>query len=196
VRVMKRSDKASPSAVSRDWELKTAGNGVHYSIGGKITSAREDAAGIVDAVCAQLGVDTPCATKSRPFPWAPETDFEQWSVSVNAQAKQLDIDQQSAKWLMRRHGKRIDEVFRIIENVPVLVERVVPALPFIFADLVLCARDEMVVHLDDLLRRRMPLLILAKLSEDDLRRIAAMIAKALGWDEARVDREVETCIRR
>ena len=59
---MKRSDQASPSDVSRDWELKTADNGVHYSIGGKLTSAREDAAGIVDTVCAQLGVDAACAT--------------------------------------------------------------------------------------------------------------------------------------
>jgi glycerol-3-phosphate dehydrogenase len=31
LRVMKRSEKSSPSAVSRDWELKTAHNGVHYS---------------------------------------------------------------------------------------------------------------------------------------------------------------------
>ena len=75
VRVMKRSDQASPSDVSRDWELKTANNGVHYSIGGKLTSAREDAACIVDTVCGQLGVDMPCATSERRLPWAPETDF-------------------------------------------------------------------------------------------------------------------------
>ena len=65
---MKRDDEASLSAASRDWELKTADNGVHYSIGGKLTSAREDAACIVDTVCAQLGVATPCATRNRPFP--------------------------------------------------------------------------------------------------------------------------------
>ena len=130
VRVMKRSDKASPSAVSRDWELKTADNGVHYSIGGKLTSAREDAASIVDTVCAQLGVNAPCATKSRPFPWAPETDFAEWSVAINAQASQLGVDQESAKWLIRRHGKRVEEVLRSIEADPRLAERIVPALPF------------------------------------------------------------------
>ncbi len=80
VRVMKRSDKASPSDVSRDWELKTATNGVHYSIGGKLTSAREDASAIVDQVCAQLDVDNPCATKDRRFPWAPEENYSEWSV--------------------------------------------------------------------------------------------------------------------
>ena len=193
LRVMKRSDKASPSAVSRDWELKTADDGVHYSIGGKLTSAREDAASIVNTVCAQLGVNAPCATKSRPFPWTPETNFDQWSVAVNAQAKLLGIDKECAKWLMRRHGSRAEEVLRSIEADPRLAERIVPGLPFMHADLLFCARTEMVIHLEDLLRRRMPLLILAKLSEDTLRRIAETVASTLGWDEAAINREIEAC---
>jgi len=68
VRVMKQDEKSSPSSASRDWELKTASNGVHYSVGGKITSAREDACHIVNAVCARLGVDAPCPTRGRKFP--------------------------------------------------------------------------------------------------------------------------------
>ena len=193
LRVMKHSDKALPSSVSRDWELKTADNGAHYSIGGKITSAREDAACIVNTVCAQLGVATLCATKNRTFPWAPEADYARWFVAASTQATQLGIDLDSAKWLIRRHGKKIGEVFRIIENDPRSAERIVPALPFIYADLLLCARNEMAVHLDDLLRRRMPLLILAKLEESTLRRLAETVAAAMGWNEADVNREIETC---
>ena len=196
VRVMRRSDKASPSAVSRDWELKTVGNGVHYSIGGKLTSAREDAASIVNTVCAQLGIDAPCATKNRRFPWAPETDFDQWSVAINAQANQLGVDQKSAKWLIRRHGKRVEIVLQNIKADPRLAERIVPTLPFIYADLLFCARNEMAVHLDDLLRRRMPLLILAKLPEEILRRIAETVADTMGWDEAAINREVVSCRQR
>jgi glycerol-3-phosphate dehydrogenase len=194
VRVMKRSDKASPSHVSRDWELKTARNGLHYSIGGKLTSAREDTACIVDTVCAQLGIDTPCATKSRRFPWAPQEDFSKWSVAISAQASQLGIDYESAKWLMRRHGKRVEEVLRSIAGDSRLAERIVPTLPFIYADLLFCARTEMVVHLEDLLRRRMPLLILSKHSEDMLRRIAETVADTLGWDETAINREVAACL--
>ncbi|MGA7749786.1 MAG: glycerol-3-phosphate dehydrogenase/oxidase [Gallionella sp.] len=193
VRVMKRSDKASPSAVSRDWELKTASNGVHYSIGGKLTSAREDAANIVNTVCAQLGVDTRCATKSCAFPWAPQEDYSKWSVAINTQASRLGIDHECAKWLIRRHGKRVGEVLRSISSDPRLAERIVPALPFIYADLLFCARNEMVIHLDDLLRRRMPLLILAKLAEGTLRRIVMVVARAMDWDEAKMNQEIETC---
>ncbi len=197
LRVMQRSDHVSPSAVSRDWELKTATNGVHYSIGGKLTSAREDAASIVDAVCAQLGVKTACPTGGKLFPWMPQESYGQnygdWSVAMNAQASRLGIDPESAQWLIRRHGKRVADIFRAIENDPHLAERIVPALPFIYADLLFCADNEMVIHLDDLLRRRMPLLILAKLTENDLRRLAAAVAPALGWDEATMNREIEAC---
>ncbi|MBI5430810.1 MAG: glycerol-3-phosphate dehydrogenase/oxidase [Nitrosomonadales bacterium] len=195
VRVMKRSDAATPSAVSRDWELKTAGNGVHYSIGGKLTSAREDATAIVDTVCAQLGIAATCATGKRPFPWAPDENYAAWSDTTSARASRLGIDRECAKWLMRRHGKRADEALHMVETTPGLAARITPALPFIYADLLLCARDEMVVHLDDLLRRRMPLLILAKLSETELCRIAATVANTLGWDEAMADREISACIR-
>jgi glycerol-3-phosphate dehydrogenase len=176
VRVMKRSDKASPSEVSRDWELKTSNNGVHYSVGGKLTSAREDAACIVDTVCRQLGVVMTCLTGVRRLPWAPETDFAAWSAGVDAQAERLGIDGECAKWLMRRHGKRIGGIFRSLEGNPSLADRIVPSLPLIYADLHFCAHTEMIVQLEDLLRRRMPLSILARLSESTMQRISEIIA--------------------
>jgi glycerol-3-phosphate dehydrogenase len=196
LRVMKRSDSASPSTASRDWELKTASNGVHYSIGGKITSAREDAACAVDAVCARLGVDVPCQTLNRLFPWAPEQDYFEWYASISARARQLGIDQESVKWLARRHGKRVETVLSKVEHDAVLAGRITPALPFIYADLLFCASDEMAMHLQDLLRRRMPLLVLAKLTDNDLRRIAVTVAPAMSWNEAAINREIEACHQR
>ncbi len=195
VRVMKQSDAAHPSAVSRDWELKTADNGLHHAIGGKLTSAREDATVIVDAVCARLGVATGCATNGRDFPWKPQQDFAAWSEQTVAQAQQFGIDAECAKWLMRRHGSRIDQVLNIVKEALQLAERIVPDLPFLYADLILCARDEMAVHLSDLLRRRMPLLILAKLEAAKLRHLAELMAPALEWNEDRIALEVEACLK-
>ena len=70
-----------------------------------------------------------------------------------------------------------------------------PMLPFIHADLLWSARNEMAVHLDDLLRRRMPLLILAKPTESDLRRLANAVAPTLAWDEAALNKEIAACYR-
>jgi glycerol-3-phosphate dehydrogenase len=193
VRVMKQSDAAHPSAVSRDWELKTSSNGLHNAIGGKLTSAREDATVIVDTVCAHIGVDAGCATNGRDFPWKPQQDFGAWSEENIVQAQQIGIDAECAKWLMRRHGNRIDQIFLIVEETPQMAARIVSGLPFIYADLVLCARDEMAVHLSDLLRRRMPLLILAQVNASELRHIAELVAPELDWDADRITHEVEAC---
>jgi glycerol-3-phosphate dehydrogenase len=195
LRVMRQSDGAHPSEVSRDWELKRGNDGVFYSVGGKLTSAREDATVIADAVCAELGVDVPCRTKGRAFPWAPD-DFAAWSATIVEQALKLGIDAGCGKWLIRRHGKRAEEILRDVERDAALAKRIVPTLPFIYADLLFCAREEMVVHLDDLLRRRMPFLILAKLTESELERIAQVVAAVLGWSEARVKQEVLSAVNR
>ncbi len=193
LRVMKQSDADHPSSVSRDWELKTASNGLHHAIGGKLTSAREDATVVVDAVCARLGVAIGCATKGVDFPWKPQQEFVAWTDAAYAQARRLGIGEESAQWLMRRHGMRIEQIFHIVEETPQLAARIVTALPFIYADLLLCARDEMALHLSDLLRRRMPLLILATLSTAEIRHLAELVAPELGWDAARVEQEVEAC---
>lgn len=193
VRVLKQSTASEPSTISRDWELKTADNGVHYSIGGKITSARQDASHIVDIICSKLGIKTPCATQDRLFPWAPQDDFSGWFSSMLQKSIQLGVDAKSATWLIRRHGTRTDEILKNIEADPSLARRIIRSVPFVFADLEFCARTEMVVHLDDLLRRRMPLLILTQLTTDDLQQIATRIADIMQWDDTIINAEIERC---
>ncbi|SER62180.1 glycerol-3-phosphate dehydrogenase [Nitrosomonas sp. Nm51] len=206
VRVLKQeaaaSSGASPSSVSRDWVLKTASNGVHYSIGGKLTSARQDAARIVDRVCEELNIDANCATLNRMLPWSPQdteksaapmNGFALWSEAVHARAVQLGVDANSALWLIRRHGCKAPDILQSIEDQPALAARIVPALPLTEADLMHCAAGEMVMHLDDLLRRRLPLLILAKLTEADLRRIGDKVSAVLNWNESRIQEEIARC---
>jgi glycerol-3-phosphate dehydrogenase len=193
LRAMKQSDAAHPSKASRDWELKTDSSGLHHAIGGKLTSAREDAAVIVNVICARLGVDVGCATKNHDLPWKPQQDFVAWSDEVVLRAQRLGIDGESAMWLLRRHGSRVEKVFEIVAGAPQLAARVVAELPFIYADLLLCAKDEMVLYLPDLLRRRMPLLILAKLNAAEIRKLAELVAPVLGWDSDRILQEVEAC---
>ena len=201
VRVMKSAAESSaesaaaPSSVSRDWALKTTATGVHYSIGGKLTSARQDASKIVDHVCAELGIQVPCATQGRFFPWFPQeiADFPEWSDNIQKKIVQSGVDPDSAFWLVRRHGKKVVSILQAIEQQPALAQRIVPSLPFIEADLMHCAAHEMVIHLDDLLRRRIPLLILTTLTKTDLERITEKVANLLNWDSARCQQEMERC---
>ncbi|MGR9087002.1 MAG: glycerol-3-phosphate dehydrogenase/oxidase [Gammaproteobacteria bacterium] len=196
LRVLKAAGQGRPSAVSRDWELKISDNGLLNSIGGKLTSARADAETIVDRLCSNLGLDRTGFTFAKPLPWRPEGHYDEWASQHSVRASDLGIDRDSARWLLRRHGNRVDEVFHLCEMKPELSQRVLPGLPFILADLVFCARREMVVRLEDLLRRRMPLLILARMSESDLHRLARLAATELNWDEEKLHREYLDCKQR
>jgi glycerol-3-phosphate dehydrogenase len=196
LRVLKHSSAVMPSAVSRDWELKIADNGLLHSVGGKFTSAREDAASIVDSLCENLQVQEPCKTFGLPFPWLPDADFQTWAQSVRDQATKLGIDADSTHWLIRRHAKRVVMIFQLIENNPDWAKRIFPDLAFIYADLIFCARYEMVVHLEDLLRRRMPLLILAKLTHAQIMHLAEIVATELNWNQGTCKEEADICCQK
>lgn len=195
LRALKHSAEASPSSISRDWELITSKNGLLSSIGGKLTSAREDAACIVDALCRNLGVNEYCKTFGKPFPWLPVGDYQQWTDITLNKAMTQGIDKESAQWLLRRHGNRVSGVLELIKQDNELAKRITPALPFIVADLVFCAQHEMVVHLEDLLRRRLPLLILSKMTLVELQRLAEIAAKTLAWDHDTMIKERELCMQ-
>lgn len=191
LRVLKQSHLSNPSNISRDWSFQIAPNGLLSSIGGKITSAREDAAEIVDTVCGYLEVNQPCQTFGKPFPWIGDTDYRILQKESLHTAKALGIDDESANWLLKRHGTRIQDIFKLCEENRQLITRIKPDLPLILADIVFCSRNEMSVHLDDVLRRRLPLMILANLSETDLSRLAGIVAENLGWDAEKTKMEIK-----
>jgi glycerol-3-phosphate dehydrogenase len=194
LRVLQQSTNDNPSSISRDWTLKKYPNGLLSSIGGKLTSAREDAAHIVDTLCEQFGNTNPCQTFGKPFPWLSEIDYPVFFEASLLKAKRLGIDQESAIWLTRRHGNRVHRIYQLCEKDQDLTKRIKADLPFILADLVFCAENEMVVHLEDLLRRRLPLLILAKLNAEELHHLNNVMAKILGWDNLKMNEEIASCL--
>ncbi len=193
LRVLQASPDTPVSNISRDWHINRAPSGLLSSIGGKITSAREDVSHLVDALCEYTDWALPCSTFGRAFPWSPDSDYSQWRNAALSTAKNLNIDDESAHWLLRRHGKRVGDIFSLCEQQPDLSKRILPDLPFIMADMVFCAQQEMVVHLADLLRRRLPIMILAKLSSDELENLAQIAANVLGWSKERRDHEYADC---
>jgi glycerol-3-phosphate dehydrogenase len=164
------------------------------SLGGKLTSARQDAATLVDRVCRKLGQRRSCATLGRPLPWAPAGDFAAFSEAALTQGRDLGLADEDVHWLIFRHGRRIEEIFAGLASHPELGQRLFPDAPFLRADLLHCAQWEMVVHLEDLLRRRLCLLLLRPARRPELEALAAEVAPILGWDGARRRLEVECCL--
>jgi glycerol-3-phosphate dehydrogenase len=193
LRVLRDRRGASSYSLRRDWALEETADGVLVSVGGKLTSARQDAAFIVDRVCQKLGVQKTSSTGERPFPWAPD-DFAGFERTAAARGRELGLTDEEAGWLVFRHGRRADRVLNALAQNSRLGTRIRPDLPLLWADLVHCARHEMVVHLDDSLRRRLPLLMLGRFGREELQGFAAEVAPLLDWDAARRDKEVERCV--
>ena len=191
LRVLADSPGAHPSSLSREWSLGEPRPWLLQSIGGKLTAARTDAARIVDRAFALLGrPQVACVTGAAPLPWAPPGDLSAWLTSQVEAGRELGLDADPATTCALRHGTRVGEVFARVRDDPDLGRPCHPELPFLRAELAQAAAGEMALHLDDVLRRRVPVAILARLTADQIGDLADVVAAAAGWSATRRDDEV------
>jgi glycerol-3-phosphate dehydrogenase len=111
-------------------------------------------------------------------------------------ARGLGLDGETARTCARRHGAGVSSILDRVRADPGLGERIVPDAPFCRAEIVHSACGEMVRSLEDLVRRRMPLVLLSRLAPDTVAGIAALAGEHLGWDEARRADEVAAVVNR
>ncbi len=181
----------APSAVSREWILDQPLPGLLSTVGGKFTSARADSAKAVDRVLETLDREpVDCPTKSLPLPWAPQGRFGKWSRTTLSRGLGFGLDEATVGNLIRRYGTRIDAIFEMIADQPDLARRLVPELPFCVAEIVYAVTGEMAGSLEDVLRRRVPLMLLDRLPEPTLRALADLVGELLSWSSERRAAEV------
>jgi glycerol-3-phosphate dehydrogenase len=191
VRALKYEPGKPPSSVTREWVLESPLDRLLVSIGGKYTSARYESTVIVDRVLDWLG-KTPgqSPTSHRRFPWSPHERFSAWRSNARRTGEQLGMDQETAEHSAHRHGTTSSAIHEIIRERPDLAQRLDPRLPFSRAEIVLGARDRMALTLEDLLRRRTPILILSRIRREVIEEAATLASPILGWDEPRRQQEI------
>jgi glycerol-3-phosphate dehydrogenase len=193
VRALADNGDGAPESVSREWVLESPRPGLLVSVGGKFTTARPDAARIVRRVLESLGMprDGSADSRARYFPWFPaDKTRDQWISTAVRLGNESGLEREVAVSVANRYGLGSRDVFKLAAESPELSERIMTGLPFIKAEIVYSAATEMVVCLEDLLRRRIPLLLLSRLEDDQLEELAQIAAGPLGWTAERVDREV------
>jgi glycerol-3-phosphate dehydrogenase len=180
------------SQVTREWMVVEPRPGLLASIGGKFTTSRLDAAKMVSRVLALLDRpnDATPPTVGYSFPSTPRADFKAWRKQWIPQAMASGLAYDMAVFLMLRFGTAAAGVLELIEQDPALGRRITPDLPFCRAEVIHCARNEMPVHLEDLLRRRIPLTILAKPDPALAQGMAELAAPEMGWSTADVQAQV------
>ena len=112
--------------------LGLAGTGVEeplsslvMPVGGKITSARIDAARVVDRIADRLGRSVaPCTTGLRPFPWSPAEPYRRWLRATLAQGLELGLDEETVESCQQRYGVRVTHLFKLVADAPELARRI------------------------------------------------------------------------
>jgi glycerol-3-phosphate dehydrogenase len=172
--------------ISRRAELYETSSGLVTITGGKFTTWRRMAKSAVDRIVEREGREAPCRTHEIPIgqPEDPEVLPEVPGV-----------DEASRAHLAARYGHSARDVLRLAAAAPQLAARISPELPDIAAEAAFAAGHEQARSLADVLlrRTRLGLLDARNLSGADsegARRAARAVAGELGWDEARVEREL------
>lgn len=191
LRVLQNRPGKKPSDVTRDWELSEPRERLLVSLGGKMTSARLEAAATLQRVEGLLGKKSKgrSPTETLPLPWFPE-DMN----VLEEMGKRAGLDPETALWCVRRYGSTTSNLMDLIHESPGLAERIEPNFPFCKGEIVHAVKNEMARTLEDILRRRISLCILTKMEKETVRMAADLAGEILGWDEARREREVRSVL--
>ena len=203
--VMPNAPGLDASSVSREHRIMSR-PGLITIVGGKLTTYRRMAAQLLDEAYKQLGVAEPrCPTNERPLPGAaglsPARKGVEPVLSVALALQALGIpglDRQVAMHWAHNYGVRALRLGqRVVEQLsggggqPGGTERLDPELPYLYAEVELAVEEDGALRLDDVLARRLPVLLRAR--DQGLgcaERVAARMAPLLGWSAAQTAAEV------
>jgi glycerol-3-phosphate dehydrogenase len=172
--------------ISRKAELYETSSGLVTITGGKLTTWRRMAKLAVDRIVEREGREAPC-----------RTDQIQLGMPVDPEAlpEAAGVEEESSAHLAARYGHAANLVMRLAAVDTDLAARVSPDLPDIVAEAAFAADHEQAHSVADVLlrRTRVGLLDARRLCEataDGPRAVARAMAAQLGWDDARVEREL------
>lgn len=190
LRALPQTQALLSSAVTREMIIDEPIPGMLMPIGGKLTSARVDAAKLVDR--AVLHLDRPARRPGthRPFPWKPSGRYRAWVDKTLRRGIELGLDEETARCCQGRFGTKIEALFGTLEASPALARRIVDDAPFCMAEVVQAVEQEMARSLEDILRRRIPLSLVAPPGAETLRAVAELAGARLGWSQQRMQSEV------
>ena len=187
----------APGFVSRDYrieqqELRGSGGAARVLslVGGKWTTFRAVAENLADRVLEALGRERVRSTAGVPIGGGRDYPTTERRRAQWIDAHRGGLPRDRVAQLLERYGTRAADVIAAIEE-DVDDAPIAAAPEFSTGELRHLARSEDVVHLADMLLRRTSLAFTGGATRAAVAEIAAAIAPALGWDDARVETEVE-----
>ena len=173
--------------ISRKAELYETSSGLITITGGKLTTWRRMAKMAVDRLVERDGRQAPCRTHEIPLGQA---------VDPASLPRVQGVADDAYGALASRYGFAAEQVLAVAAQNPELVHPILDGLPDLLAEAPFAARNEQARSIGDVLLRRTRLGVLAgrEVCAADRaapRRVAAAMGTALGWDESRIETEVD-----
>ena len=185
------------SRISREHTVVTPVPGLVIIAGGKLTTYRVMGKDAVDAARHLLGPDGVPDSITDRVRLAGADGYETRTNQRVSLAHASGLHRARIDHLLGRYGGLVDEVLDLIAEQPDLAEPLDGADDYLRAEVVYAATHEGARHLDDVLTRRTRISIETfDRGIKAARPAAELMAGALGWDEARLDDEVDHYLRR
>jgi glycerol-3-phosphate dehydrogenase len=167
------SPSAKTSTLSRDHTIHIDNSGLLTIVGGKWTTYRHMAEDTVDhAITLGKLADKPCATR----------DLKIHGYYPDALEVLGDL---------AVYGGDAEHILALTKEKPEWAERLHPALPYIGAEIIWAARQELSRTVDDALSRRTRALLLNAAAASEIApKVAALLAAELGRDQTWIDQQV------
>lgn len=180
------------SKLSREHAVARVAPGLVAIAGGKYTTYRVMGKDAVDLAAEDL----PAAVASSITEKVPLVGADGYFALVN-QAVHLGqlygLHPYRIKHLLGRYGSLIDEVLAPAKESPELLQPITDAPDYLQAEAVYAVAAEGALHLEDILARRTRISIeYTHRGVNCAEQVARLVAPILGWDDATIDREVET----
>ncbi|MBK9069488.1 MAG: glycerol-3-phosphate dehydrogenase [Myxococcales bacterium] len=189
-----QAETASASAVSREHEIFVRDEGIVLVAGGKLTTYRRMAKQVVDAAVKWLRSHDPAMkgrtidmvkTKHRPLPGGQgleEPTLDAVAAIGHELTRTHKLDTDTATHLCGVYGARAALVADLITAQPQLGVRLNPDLPYVWAEVAFAIAHEHAKTVEDVLARRMPLMLVGLAQGLDVApRVADMLGTVLSW---------------
>jgi glycerol-3-phosphate dehydrogenase len=183
-------DARDTTRLSREHTVRSVAPGLTAIAGGKFTTYRVMARDLIDAAAADLPGTVPPSRTDR-VPLLGAAGYRERWAGRQRLAGERGLPVAQIERLLGRYGSCADDLLALIADRPELGRPLDGGGGYLAAEVVYACTHEGAVHLDDVLARRTRTAI--EVRDRGLAaapHAAALMAPALGWDEARTAREI------
>ena len=205
LRPLVKSSSKRTAELSRDHLILVSDSGLITITGGKWTTYRRMAEDTVNTAIEKAGLPRrECITADLPIHGSPQAGVGAGAsgdlatsgggIASGSAATSSGVPASKAAWDRPLHyyGTDAAAVIAIVNAHPLLGEKIHHRLPYLRAEIVWAAREELSMTVDDALSRRTRSLLLdAQAAIDAAPLVAALLAEELGRDSAWQDRQVK-----